>query len=419
MRILRSAANDGEHGRRTFLIPSIPDLVFAGLAWLQVAAASVMLLNRDGDLPRHIAVGKVMLEPRFSPARLFLAHGVRPAIPGLRVAQSTDLRGDLRVGRFGRGCGVDGCHHRVGICGADWLSDPTGVAVDLVLLTIAAAALLGITNWAARPHAFSFAASAILLRLLDPDRPARLLWFVPLFALWANLHPGFLFGLGVLGLVTIGDLGEAITNEDGRAWWRAARYHGAALGIGSAATLLNPHGVGLHMHSLGHLGNSEIIPGVVEFTHRISIPSEVWRSSALCSSSQQSAHASRACRRRCSSCWQPWRSRSILNVTLRCLESSLPLIALGSGGLGETPRVLREPGRTLASGDRLARRGAFALAGRAARFAVVKARVGTIATDFSAEVFPANAVRFARMAGVTVLCSTTTSGAVILRWLRG
>ena len=133
-----------------------------------------------------------------------------------------------------------------------------------MLLTIAAAALLGITNWAARPHAFSFAASAILL-LLDPDRPARLLWFVPLFALWANLHPGFLFGLGVLGLVTIGDLGEAITNEDGRAWWRAARYHGAALGIGSAATLLNPY-VGLHMHSLGHLGNSEIIPGVVEFT---------------------------------------------------------------------------------------------------------------------------------------------------------
>ena len=74
MRILRSAANDGEHGRRTFLIPSIPDLVFAGLAWLQVAAASVMLLNRDGDLPRHIAVGKVMLERHGLVQQDFFSH---------------------------------------------------------------------------------------------------------------------------------------------------------------------------------------------------------------------------------------------------------------------------------------------------------------------------------------------------------
>ena len=35
--------------------------MFIGLACLQVAAASLILLNRDGDLPRHIAVGKVML----------------------------------------------------------------------------------------------------------------------------------------------------------------------------------------------------------------------------------------------------------------------------------------------------------------------------------------------------------------------
>ena len=54
--------SDRRPTRRTFLIPSIPDLVFVGLACLQVAAASMILLNRDGDLPRHIAVGKVMLD---------------------------------------------------------------------------------------------------------------------------------------------------------------------------------------------------------------------------------------------------------------------------------------------------------------------------------------------------------------------
>src|SRR5688572_31185132 len=62
------------HSRRTFLIPSIPDLVFAGLVCLQVAAASLILLNRDGDLPRHIAVGRVMLEHRTLVREDFFSH---------------------------------------------------------------------------------------------------------------------------------------------------------------------------------------------------------------------------------------------------------------------------------------------------------------------------------------------------------
>src|SRR5688572_30729683 len=67
-------ASDGQRGRRTFLIPSIPDLVFAALVFLQVAAASLMLLNRDGDLPRHIAVGKVMLENHAVVREDFFSH---------------------------------------------------------------------------------------------------------------------------------------------------------------------------------------------------------------------------------------------------------------------------------------------------------------------------------------------------------
>src|SRR5688500_1352691 len=66
--------SDGQRGRRTFLIPSIPDLVFAALVCLQVAAASAILLNRDGDLPRHIAVGKVMLENHGVMREDFFSH---------------------------------------------------------------------------------------------------------------------------------------------------------------------------------------------------------------------------------------------------------------------------------------------------------------------------------------------------------
>ena len=66
--------SDRQRPRRTFLIPSIPDLVFIGLACLQVAAASMILLNRDGDLARHIAVGKVMLANRALVQEDFFSH---------------------------------------------------------------------------------------------------------------------------------------------------------------------------------------------------------------------------------------------------------------------------------------------------------------------------------------------------------
>jgi hypothetical protein len=57
-----------------------------------------------------------------------------------------------------------------------------------------------------RPHLATFALLFVMLLMIDAlDRDAaRWLWTVPLiFALWANLHPGFLVGLGVLWIYTV------------------------------------------------------------------------------------------------------------------------------------------------------------------------------------------------------------------------
>jgi hypothetical protein len=404
------ATNDGQRVRRSFLIPSIPDLVFSGLAALQVAAASLILLNRDGDLPRHIAVGKVMLASHSLVRQDFFSHTAYGQ-PFLAYEWLSQL---IFAAVYGW-AGLDAVAVLTAVFTAWAYALIAGflirrrVAVDLVLVTVIAAAVVGMADWAARPHAFSFAASAVLLCLLEPGGRKRLLSFIPLFALWANLHPGFLFGLGILGLATVGDLFEAIHGEDRRTWWRAARYHGAALGLGTVATLLNPNGIALHLHSLGHLGNADVIPEIMEFTSPNFHTAEgvVFLGALLLIIAAIAVGRTRLA--------MPTLLILLATVALSLHSRryialfgivTLPLIALAltDDWQRSVPRVIRGPAEALAQGDRLARRGMFGLAlvGMLG-LAVVNdhgSRGRYVATEFSPRVFPVDAVNFARKTGV-------------------
>ena len=82
-----------------------------------------------------------------------------------------------------------------------------------------------------RPQAFTYFAFLIILLLLygaDRGQQRRLWWSAPLFAAWANLHGGFVAGLGVLWL------------------WAILRQRGLLPAIAAtAATLVTPYGIGL------------------------------------------------------------------------------------------------------------------------------------------------------------------------------
>src|SRR6185503_8337186 len=54
----------------------------------------------------------------------------------------------------------------------------------------------------------------LLLRAVDRGDARWLYAAPPLFALWANLHPGFLAGLGVLGIWTVVELGQRWLEKD-------------------------------------------------------------------------------------------------------------------------------------------------------------------------------------------------------------
>ena len=93
-----------------------------------------------------------------------------------------------------------------------------------------------------RPQIFSLLMfTAELAVMVAVDRGARksLMWLPPVFALWANLHGGFIVGLGVLAVWA------AWSAFAGPAGWGARLSATGALVAAVMATAVNPYGFGL------------------------------------------------------------------------------------------------------------------------------------------------------------------------------
>jgi hypothetical protein len=129
-------------------------------------------------------------------------------------------------------------------------------APPLVQRIVLLAAAAGIAPYAQfRPQLFTIALLSTLIATLAGEvyqGRARLWPLVPMFGLWANLHGGFVVGLGALGVTAmIVGLQEVSSEEK---IYRAWRIAGVTL-LCAAATLLNPFGWGLWstvLHSVSH-----------------------------------------------------------------------------------------------------------------------------------------------------------------------
>ena len=73
----------------------------------------------------------------------------------------------------------------------------------------------------------------VLERSKDTGSPKPLLWLLPIFPLWANLHGGFIAGLGLIGIYAAGSFAER----------RKAGFLWLVLGFSAALTLINPYGI--------------------------------------------------------------------------------------------------------------------------------------------------------------------------------
>lgn len=209
----------------------------AALVACWMLAAGPALTQSDGDLFAHIAAGRAILttgrlpvvNPAWASDVLLAVVHARSGLTGITIAVallagSTHALSFATMRRF-------------------------GVTLRVALPAALTGATLATSHWLARPHAFTLAALAVLLWLLTSPRGQRRWLIVPLFAVWVNLHGGWIFGWLVLAVWTAGDLLDVRSRvprtpyqPHGERVWRDV----ATFAVASAATLATPFGIALY-----------------------------------------------------------------------------------------------------------------------------------------------------------------------------
>ncbi len=127
----------------------------------------------------------------------------------------------------------------------------TGAPITLQLLILLCAALGLTLQLQFRPQLFTFAFFALLIALMTRynfRRRAPLWLAIPIMALWANLHGGFIVGLAALGCFAIVIAAQGLIAGSGV---RRALLPAAVTVASFVATLLNPYGIGM-WRAVGH-----------------------------------------------------------------------------------------------------------------------------------------------------------------------
>ncbi len=235
--------------------PAIFDLVFLTWAVVIPLVFPGRLINSDGDLARHLRLGSHMLDHR-----AFIREDFFSWSKAGEPFVAFEWLSEIIYATVHRLSGLAGIAIFAGLL----LAFTYALLVRFLLrrdvdpmlayLVGMLAAIVGAIHWLARPHLVTFLAVVLLLSLLERRSPAKLWLYGLLFAIWANLHGGFLFGLVLIGIYFAGSLAEALTAEEPEPWRERVRHYGLALVIGTAATVLNPNGIGLLTHVVTFMG---------------------------------------------------------------------------------------------------------------------------------------------------------------------
>ena len=251
---------------KRLLVPSPTDLVFLLFLFGVVVLRSHAAINTDGDLGRHIRVGETMLAERslFHQDRFSHTMDGQPFVPYEWLSEVA-FAGAHRV------AGLDGVLLLTGLVLAatyallDRFLNRSGVSPLGSFVVAIAAGLAGAIHWLARPHIFTLLGALGTLWLLERGG-RRAPWIAGgLFALWANLHGGFLYGLVLIALYLAGDLLEAIAARGSSTAGAGLRRRGWTLAGALAGTMLTPAGPALLAHVSGYLGKSYLVDNTAEY----------------------------------------------------------------------------------------------------------------------------------------------------------
>jgi hypothetical protein len=253
------------------LRPSLGDLLAISLVvWLFSSGQGWMALLADGDSGWHIRTGEWILKTRSVPTHDLFSFS-RSGAPWFAWEWLSDVVFAFlhRYGGLAGLAALAGCvitlaflvvfRHML------WRGANALVALGAVLVCAGASSI----HFLARPHVFTLLLLAVSLWIVEGDRRQRraAVWLlVPLSAVWVNLHSGFFALPACLAVLAAGMAVEAWLNRAHcREKWLACRRYAGLAAACSAASLVNPYGIGLHRHVSSYLSSDWIRNVVDEF----------------------------------------------------------------------------------------------------------------------------------------------------------
>lgn len=228
------------------------------------------MMNVDGDLGRHLTIGKFILDTRWIPTRDVFSHtmGGEDLTPHEWVAQVVFALMERWLGLAGVVwlCALMIALTAVLIFQLSWeRSGGWLTSIFVTLLTMAASSL----HWLTRPHLFTFFFLAVWLKgledLFQGKRYGRI--FLPLLMLvWANTHGAFLagfvvwvvYGLGLFWNIWVEKIAVDALSEKFRSWLWVG-------GLSLIASLINPAGLDLWKTSVGYVRNAYLVGHTAEY----------------------------------------------------------------------------------------------------------------------------------------------------------
>jgi hypothetical protein len=246
---------------RSYLFPRIQDGFFIGLL-VAVSLQGSLLLNADGDLGRHITIGKYIAKNWMIPTRDIFSH----TMTGERLVPHEWLS-QLSLGAAHAAMGLRGDVLLIAILIAttftltyrEMLRRNVFRIVALVIAILAASTSM--LHWSARPHIFTFLFVALWTYQLENQ--SSKVWLFPLIMLvWANTHGAFIAGFVIWGAHMAGWVWDFLQRQSTKVTARKL----LVIGAGSlAVTFINPAGWQLWKTSVGYFGSQFLVDQTLEY----------------------------------------------------------------------------------------------------------------------------------------------------------
>jgi hypothetical protein len=248
------------------LLPRSQDILFITI-FLSVLLVGQRMLNLDGDLPRHLLMGRTILQTHTVPTRELFIYPYQG-----QTYTPHEWLTDLIFALISSYLGLAGLILTCALSLAttftilySYLVVKLNIRLPVLILVLWGAVATSI-NWAVRPHLISMLFLAIWLVWCDclyRGSKIRLWWFPALMVLWTNLHGEFIAGILVLLAYGFGWLVEYIFDRP-KAVLATGRRLWLVLIMSLIASVMNPSGTGSWQTMIGFVNDRYLMSRMLE-----------------------------------------------------------------------------------------------------------------------------------------------------------